>query len=357
MRSTRFGNLTKWVVCALAAVASIGLGATAYAQQDEQGAAANTQEENVGGLSVLRVQDAMDPNASHVYMIAGAGGNIAVEVFPQGVLLVDAGMADKSQQVLAAIHAITKAPTIHYIIDTSDDPDHSGGNANLGKTGDQFVGGNVAGTIADAGTGAEVIAFQTVLDRMSGVSGGQKSLPEDMLPTTTYPGDMIKLSSEYHGDAVELLHETAHTDGDTMVWFRKSNVIATGEIFDTTHYPVIDLEHGGSINGEIKALNDIIQVAFPYFRMEDGTMIIPGHGRICDSGDVAYYRDMVTVIRDRVQRMVEKGSTLEQVKAAKLTTDYDPYYAHNDINYTGEKFVEAIYKSLTAEKPAGTRGN
>lgn len=339
---------------ALSVLVAAGLaapGATVNAQAGDSVQAAQESAPNSAEVQILRVQDPMKRSASHVYMISGAGGNIAVEVYPEGVLLVDTGLADKSSQVLAKIRSVAQTPTINYIIDTSADPDHAGGNAALGSTGVQFVGGNVAGTIADAGTGAEIIAYQTVLDRMSGVSGGKPSLPEAMLPTTTYPSAMLKLSTEYHGDAVELLHEAAaHTDGDTMVWFRLSDVLVTGEIFDPTHYPVIDLSKGGSINGEIKALNDILDIAFPYFRMEDGTMIIPGHGRICDSGDVAYYRDMVTIIRDRVQNMIKRGESLEQIQAANLTADYDPYYANNTIGYTSNDFVKAIYMSLTAGK-------
>lgn len=359
MRSRPFWSVAREAF--LIVIAATTGGATlVHAQRYAQAAGAMHKTEDLDGIQILRVQDPMSPEQSQVYMLSGDGGNIAVEVFPQGVLLVDSGLAQKSDQVLAAIRTITKVPTIHYIINTSADPDHIGGNAALGVTGNQFVGGNVVGSITDAGAGAEIVAYQAVLDRMSGVTGGGPSLPEAMLPTTTYPTNMLKLSSEYHGDAVELLHEpAAHTDGDTMVWFRISNVLATGEVFDPTHYPVIDLKRGGSINGEIKALNDILDVAFPYFRMEDGTMIVPGHGRICDSADVAYYRDMVTIIRDRVQNMIGKGSTLEQVKSADLTADYDPYYAHNEMHYTGQQFVEDIYKSLKASsgKDSTTKRN
>ncbi len=358
MRSKLFWSIARGALLMVIAASTIGWATLVHAQRNEQPAGAMHQREDLGSIRILRVQDPMSSGQSQVYLLSGDGGNIAVEVFSQGVLLVDSGLAQKSDQVLAAIRTITKVPTIHYIINTSADPDHTGGNGALGMTGNQFVGGNVVGDIADAGAGAEIVAYQTVLDRMSGVTGGGPSLPEAMRPTTTYPTNMLKLSSEYHGDAVELLHEpAAHTDGDTMVWFRISNVLVTGEIFDPTHYPVIDLKRGGSINGEIKALNDILDVAFPYFRMEDGTMIVPGHGRICDSADVAYYRDMVTIIRDRVQNMVNKGNSLEQVESAGLTADYDPYYAHNDMQYTGQQFVEDVYKSLTAHKGSTSTGN
>jgi glyoxylase-like metal-dependent hydrolase (beta-lactamase superfamily II) len=293
----------------------------------------------------------MKLDASHIYMIAGAGSNIVVDTFPEGVLLVDTGSGKMDAQVLTEIRKVASDPAIHYIIDTSADPDHVGGNMSLSKHGNQFTGGNVAAAISDASVGAEIIAHQTVQDRLSGVTESTKALPEGMWPTTTYESPILKLSTKYHGDAVELLHEpAAHSDGDTVVWFRISDVLVTGEIFSTTNYPVIDIDKGGSINGEIKALNQLLDVAFPFFRMEDGTMIVPARGRICDSTDLAYYRDMVTIIRDRVQYMIDKGKPLDEIKAAKLTADYDPDYAVNDIGYTPDMFVEAVYKSLIATK-------
>ncbi len=329
------------------AVCAFGMSAPIYAQNTSS----TGQKPGPDSVSILRVQDPMKSDPSHVYMISGAGGNIVVETFPQGVLLVDTGSGKKDEQVLDAIRGVAKDPVIHYIINTSSDPDHTGGNMGLGKSGNQFTGGNVAGTIGDAAKGAEIVSHQTVMDRMSGVLGEGKALPEGMWPTTAYDSPILKLSTLYHGDAVELLHEpAAHSDGDTVVWFRLSDVIATGEIFSPTNYPVIDVSRGGSIDGEIKALNHILDLAFAYFRMEDGTMIVPGHGRICDAGDLAYYRDMVTIIRDRVQNMINKGNSLEQIKAAKPTADYDPDYAHNELGYTSDMFIEAIYKSLTASK-------
>jgi cyclase len=335
---------TFWVAIASCALVSQ---MAVYGQSSEMPPA----KPNSGGVQILRVQDPMKPEPSHIYMISGAGGNIAVDTYPEGVLLVDSGNGKMDTQVLAAIHSVAQDPSVHYIINTSGDPEHTGGNMGLGKTGSQFTGGNVAAAISDSAVGAEIVAHQTVQDRMSGVAQGSKAVPEGMWPTTTYETPILKLTTKYHGDAVELLHEpAAHSDGDTVVWFRLSDVIATGEIFSTTNYPVIDVDKGGSINGEIKALNNILDIAFAYFRMEDGTMIIPGHGRICDSTDLAYYRDMVTIIRDRVQYMIDKGKTLPEIKAAKLTADYDPDYAENDIGYTPDMFIEAIYKSLIATK-------
>ena len=151
------------------------------------------------------------------------------------------------------------------------------------------------------------------------------------LPTETYYGEGMRLSHYFNGEGIELIYRPdSHTDGDTIVRFRGSEVIAAGDLFSTETYPVIDIARGGNIQGVVDGLNRILDLSFPEFRTEGGTMIVPGHGRISDSADVAYYRDMVTIIRDRVQDMVKKGMTLEQVKAAKPTADYDPRYgAHN----------------------------
>ena len=282
-----------------------------------------------------------------VSMIQTPGGNITVLAFPQGVTLVDTGGAETADQVLSAVRTLSKQP-IRYIINTSVDSGHTGGNEKLGPLGIQVTGGNVAGQVGT--DGAEIIAHENVLERMSARSKDNSknvpAVPSNAWPQTTYHTEYIKLSTTYHGDAVQVFSApAAHTDGDSIVYFRHSDVIATGEVFSTTGYPVIDIERGGSINGVVDALNKILDIAFPEFRLEGGTLVVPGHGRLCDSADVAYYRDMVTIIRDRVQDLVKKGNTLDQVKAAKLTRDYDPRYGN------GDQFVEAAYKSLKARKP------
>jgi len=290
-----------------------------------------------GQVRVLKVR-------GDVSMIQTPGGNITVLAFPQGVTLVDTGGADTAGAVLAAIRALSTQP-IRYIINTSADPGHAGGNATLGPIGIQVTGGNVAGQVGT--DGAEIIAHENVLERMSARPGNnaRPPVPASAWPQTTYHVDDLKLSTAYHGDGIQVFYApAAHTDGDSLVYFRHNDVIATGDVFSTTGYPVIDLERGGSINGVVSALNRILDIAFPEFRLEGGTLVIPGHGRICDSADVAYYRDLVTIVRDRVQDMVTKGMTLEQVQAAGLTRDYDPRYG------PGDRFVEAVYKSLSMRK-------
>src|SRR4029077_2600035 len=118
----------------------------------------------------------------------------------------------------------------------------------------------------------------------------------------------------------------AHTNGDILVFFRGSDVISTGDLFVTTGYPEIDLKQGGHINGVIEGLNRILDLAISDTFTEGGTRIVPGHGRICDEFEVLEYRDMVTIVRDRVQTMIKKGMTLDQIKAARPTLDFDPRY-------------------------------
>jgi len=283
------------------------------------------------------------------FMLTGAGGNVAALLFAEGITLVDSGRLDMSDKLLATLRTLSAQP-VRYIINTSPDPDHTGGNEKIGTTGGQITGGNVAGQVADAGEGAEIIAHENVLERMT-APNVKPPLPIRMTPGTTYHVEHLKLSTFYHGDGIELFSApAAHTDGDTMVYFRKNDVLVTGDVFNTTAYPAIDVDRGGGINGEIDALNHIIDIAFPDFRLEGGTLIVPGHGRLCDSADVAYYRDMVTIIRDRVQDQIKKGMTLEQVKASRPTREYDGLYAPSGSVYTAERFVESIYKSLSKNK-------
>jgi cyclase len=296
------------------------------------------------------------PVQGNIYMLVGAGGNITVQAGNDGVLLVDTGVAQMSDKVLAAVRSISDKP-IRFIIDTHIHPDHTGGNAAIAKAGMTIAGGNVVGDIgASAGNQAAVIAFQTVLDRMSSSSGPQ-AIPQDAWPTETYTTPERKMF--FDGEGIEIIHiPAAHTDGDSMVFFRRSDVISTGDIFVTNRYPIIDLQRGGNIQGVIAGLNRIIEIAIPEalggndVLQEGGTMVIPGHGRLCDVADVVFYQEMVTIIRDRVQDMINKGMTLEQVKAAKPTRDYDPRYGATSGIWTTDMFVEAVYKSLTAKSQA-----
>jgi len=291
-----------------------------------------------GEVHALHVQ-------GNIYMLVGAGGNITVQTGSDGVLLVDAGLASMSDKVLAAVKQLSDRP-IRYIINTHIHPDHTGGNATIAKAGITIAGGNVVGDIgASAGNQAAIIAFQSVLDRMSTPVAGTAAIPQDDWPTETYTTPQRKFF--FNDEGIVLTHiPAAHTDGDTIVFFRRSDVVSTGDIFVMNGYPIVDLARGGNIEGIIAGLNRIMQIAIPADEQEGGTMIIPGHGRLCDVADLVFYQEMVTIIRDRVKSLIDKGMSVEQVQAARPTRDYDPRFGSDRGFWTTSKFVAAVYESL-----------
>ncbi len=272
------------------------------------------------------------PVQGNTYMMVGPGGNITIQTGKDGVLLVDTMFAPLAQRIAAEIKKLSDLP-IRYIIDTHVHGDHVGGNEALQKMG-------AAGASPVMGGGATVIAHDNVLNRMTTpVTGGQAPPPQTGLPNDEY--DTPTKDFFFNGEAVVIFHEpAAHTDGDSIVFFRRSDVLSVGDIFTPERYPFLDLARGGSIKGEIDALNHILLLTVPEHLQDGGTRVIPGHGRLCSEGDVVEYRDMVTIVRDRVQDAIKRGLSLDQVKAARLTLDYDPQYG------SGDAFVESIYKSL-----------
>jgi len=301
-----------------------------------------------GGVEVVELR----PN---FHVIAGAGGNILMQTGPEGVVLVDSGSGSMSEQVLAAIRQITPLP-IRYIINTSMDADHTGGNSDLAKAGLTILAGAVA---AGAGLGddlitnygrASVLAHENVLTRMSVPTGRRAEIPFDLLPTKTFAFRMY--SMYLNGEGIQVIHQpAAHTDGDVIVFFRRGDVIATGDIIDTTRFPVIDVERGGSVQGVIDALNRLMDMSIhnlPLMWYEDRTLLVPGHGHVYDKLDLLEYRDAITVIRDRVRNLIDKGQTLEQVIAANPTLGYRSQYGADTGPWTTDMFVEVIYNELAA---------
>ena len=287
------------------------------------------------------------PVQGNVSMIAGAGGNIVVQVGAQGLVVVDSGTASRSDEVLAAIRKLSNRP-IRYVINTHMHPDHTGGNDRLAAAGQPNSGRGVAQVGVGTAPRAEIIAHDLVLQRMSAPAGSETPAPVGLHPTATYSLPMKDFFT--NGEGIQMVHApNAHTDGDSLVFFRRSDVIAAGDVYSTVSYPVIDAAHGGTITGVIAGLNELLALAIPGEKTEGGTMIVPGHGRISDEADLVEYRDMVTIIRDRVQDMVNRKMTLDQVKARKPTMEYDGEYGRA-AGWSSDQFVEAVYKGL---KPSG----
>ena len=269
-------------------------------------------------LDVLPVQ-------GDVYMLVSPNGNFALQAGRDGALLVDTPSPEYSNAVMAEIRRITPKP-LRHIINTSGDTDRVSGNAALSALGQPGLNNNRQG--------ATVMAQENVLTRMTKEEVASELLPIDeyFLPTKDF---------YFNGEPIIMIHAPkAHTAGDTIVFVRRSDVVAVGDLFNPTRYPVIDIPHGGSVKGLIDALNQILRITVPERLQDGGTRVIPAHGRLCNEADIVEYREMVTIIRDRVQDMIKRGLTLAQVKAGKPSLDYDPQYGNPDA------FVEAVYKSL-----------
>jgi glyoxylase-like metal-dependent hydrolase (beta-lactamase superfamily II) len=289
---------------------------------------------------------------SNIHLIAGAGANVVVHLGRDGAIVVDSGRADQADSLLAGIRRLTARP-IRYIINTSADADHVGGNATLSPAGQPLT---PAGYRRDAFVDrqyAPILAEERVLARMSAASGGP-AYPVAAWPTSTYAASAGEHQKKLvlNGEAIQVMHQpAAHTDGDSIVYFRRSDVLMTGDVFDIRRFPVIDIGKGGSVQGVLDSLNRIIDMTFsstPLPYQDDGTVIVPGHGRLCTTTDVVDYRDMVSIVRDRVDDLIKKGKTLDEIQQANPTVGYRARYGSDGGDWTTRMFVEAVYRSLTA---------
>lgn len=317
-------SILRGLKCSAFVVASLGLAAHAAQAQDFTDAE----------IHIL-------PVSGNIYMLVGPIGNSTIQIGDDGVLIVDTQFAALSDKILAAIATLTDKP-VRYIINTHGHEDHTNGNGPLALAGNTISGGNVNGDIRDAGMGATIISHENALFQMLAQNPAP---PSEALPFDTFFQDQKDLY--FNGEGVVMHYApAAHTNGDMFVHFRSSDVISAGDLFVTTTYPFIDEANGGNIQGILDGLNHIIKIAIPADKQEGGTLIIPGHGRLCDEADLVEFRDMLTIIRDRIKALVDAGMSLQQVRAANPTSDYDGRYGATEGFWTTTQFVEAVYNGL-----------
>jgi len=336
-----------------------------------------------GQVHVLPVQ-------GNIYMLVADGTNITASLGRDGMAVVNTGTAQMTDKVLAALSDLAKAVVtppvtnncfgancpgipswsspffnavvaspapahaMRYVINTSAAADHVGGNQKLAASANFRRAGGAAGfggATRDLGTTATIVAHEGVLAAMSTPPDKTPPAPEAAWPSDTYFDEFHKLSEYVNGEPVILYHaKAANTDGDSIVFFRHSEVIAAGDLLSTISYPIIDTAKGGTVQGVIDGLNQILDLAVAEYRSQGGTWIVPGRGRLSDTADVASYRNMLVMIRDRIADLKKKGSTLEQVKAARPSLDFDGRYGATTGPWTTSMFIEAVYKTLPDKK-------
>ena len=301
----------------------------------------------------------------NLWLLAGEPGesNVAAQIGENGALVVDTGTEEMAPKLLAVLQRVTERfggdqKNIQWIINTDGQMDHVGGNAIIRNGGTSIVGSNEQFDNAGLTPGAVVIGSLNTLNRMVVTNAqGQTAARQGIWPNETHTEPTYAWDN--NDEAVQLVHpESATSDDNEEVIFRRSDVIATGDIVSMVHYPVIDPAIGGSIDGELAALNDIIEQATADFHMgpqEGGTMIIPGHGRLCDQSDLIEYDIVLTTIRNRVMYYKNQGKSLQQVLALKPTWDFDDEWGRPEGSWTAEQFVRTVYDTLPARGKAKVR--
>ena len=314
------------------------------------GSSLQAQVEDVP-LEVVRVADG-------VHLIAGDGGNIVVQHGSDGVVLVDSGTGARSDEVLSIVESLSDRP-IRYIINTTAHPDHVGGNGAISAAGFELAAlatdnfrSRAPNVISGVRSGAMRLAHENVLLRMSAPAGAVSLFDEGLWPTESF---IDRRELYLNGEGIQVIHQpAAHSDGDSIVFFRRSDVIAAGPLIDTSRFPVIDVAAGGSVEGLIDALNELLDLAIPSTPLvwqPGGTVVVPGRGRVLEEADVLEYRDMVAIIRDVVRFRSDMGMTLDEVQASQPALSYAQRYGAEAGDWTTAMFVEAVYRTMDGGRP------
>jgi glyoxylase-like metal-dependent hydrolase (beta-lactamase superfamily II) len=340
--------LTAALLAALYGTAAPAADSPAPAMDHAAGASPAAQVPS--GVDVVPVRR----GAESVAMVMVHGQNVAVQFGADGAVVVDTAAAGDSAALLGALRQLGTGP-VRFIINTSASADRVGGNAQVSAAGQGFSQGESGfggGRFVSVST-APILAHANVLLNMAG-AGGYAS---QAMPTLTYSEGAKGFT--LNGDSIEVMHIAgAHSDADSIVIFRRADVIVAGDILDMQHFPQIDLAHGGSINGEIAALNELLDLtvpALPLYWHGGGSVVIPARGRLAEQTEIVQYRDMLTIVRDRVQALIGQHRSLAQVRAADPTAGYDGRYGAQEGPWTTDQFVTAVYQSLTGAQAHGRK--